>query len=428
MIATPIPLSSSDENENETAPDAGVAGSPTSVLVNYFLKSHGGAHAVQSLCSLLASSAGFASLFLPPTSPLRLVLMKRTLLFAMAKHVAGLLGAALIAGRAIPKVGLRKARVWMEQLAGDPVSQYVFYSACILLWLPSSSQQEPRQQQQQQPLLVMGFQNNNPWIPMVLVMPILLREVVSTMLVVSDVLVLWTMSSDDTTSRSSSQEGTTTSIESLLQACQKAINVGMSLLVTPDRWKSANPAGRQVILAKLTFQVSLALEVIVGLILTLDAVAQTLSIIFGTSSSSAAAAAAAKPSFLSVMKRLICAHLYVQFLWSRKRKINQLSVNIRGGSTQLPFYVLDVLMDPLAAMGLSDKDKQQQQQQQQQVPPVTKTTEALQQQHASKSTTSRSIISSRRKKKQKQRNKSHHVLQDMDWKDYLLVVLGLDED
>jgi hypothetical protein len=45
------------------------------------------------------------------------------MLFAMVKHVSGLLATTFLTARAIPDVGFREARVWMEQLAIDPVSQ-----------------------------------------------------------------------------------------------------------------------------------------------------------------------------------------------------------------------------------------------------------------------------------------------------------------
>ncbi|CAB9530378.1 expressed unknown protein [Seminavis robusta] len=391
-------MTTTEEREDD---DGGVAGSPSSVVASYFLKSHGGAHALQCVCSLLASSAGFASLMLPANSPLRRVLLKRTMLFAMTKHVAGLLGAALIAGRAIPDVGLRKARVWMEQLAADPVSQYVFYAACVLLWLPSNPTT---------PLFVSGDNSKSlSWIPSVLVLPILLREVVSTMLVISDVLVLWSASIQS--SSDEEDDSGHEAIENLLQVSQKGINVVMSLLVTPSTWRSADPAERQRILAKLTSKVSLLLEVIVGLILTVDAMARMMQLVFGTTATSA------KPALVSVIKRLICARIYLHFLWSRKRKINKLVVNIRGGSSQLPFYVLDVLLDPMAAMGL------QQEKEAKNRPEVMA---AEQQQYTAKSS-SKGSKKKKKKKKSRQKKKSG-VLKDLDWKDYVSIVLGLDED
>lgn len=334
----------SDKSLEEDVDDGGMEGSPTSVLVSYFLKSHGGAHALQCLCSLLASSAGFAALFFPTKNPMKLVLLKRTMLFAMTKHVSGLFAAALLAARAIPEVGLRKARVWMEQLALDPVSQYVFYAACVLLWLPSSSAGI-------QKLLIVPVEKVS-WVFLVLLGPILLREAVSTVLVISDVLVLWATSSssvgaiDMEDEKANVTQQKVEAIQKLLQMSQSLVNAFMSLLVTPSKWRSADPAMRQQILAKLTSQISLALEVSVGAIFAIDAFFRSCQFVFGVT------APTNKPTFLEVVKRLICARIYIQFLWTRKRKINKLVTNIRGGSAQLPFYILDILIDPRSSMGL----------------------------------------------------------------------------
>lgn len=346
----------SDASPDASSVDGGVAGSPTSVLVNYFLKSHGGAHALQCVCSILASSAGFASLLLSSKNPMQRVLLQRALLFAMTKHVAGLLGAALLAAKAIPQVGLRKARVWMEQLAVDPVSQYVFYAACILLWLPTDAK------------VPMTFAGDVSWVSALLVGPILLREVVSTMLVASDVMVLWATANND-------EDDTT--IQTILQSSQKAINAVMSVLVTPDKWRAADPAVRQRILAKLTSKISLAMEVVVGVMLLLDALVLMGRIVFGN------AASVSKPPFGMVIKRLLCSRIYLQYLWTRKRKINRLVTGIRGGSAHLPLYVLDVLTDPRAAMGLPER-------------PINVAT---------------------RKGKAK----------ELTWKDYAMIAMGLDE-
>ena len=341
----------SEETETQLAAaaveedDGGVEGSPTAVLVSYFLKSHGGAHALQCICSLLASSAAMASLVVPSKSRMQLVLLKRTMMFAMIKHVSGLLGASVVAAKAIPNVGLRKARVWMEQLARDPVSQYVFYTACMLLWLSSINNNTPSTA----PFAgIVLSAERFPWIPFVIVGPILLREVVSTMLVISDVLVLWVTSStcnesggeDDSVINSTAQ-----TMQMILAMSQKPINIIMCLLFTPSRWQAADSATRQELLAKLTSKVSLSLEIVVGLVMLADIVGRMVQFLFGTASG-------VKPSFLSVVQRLICVRLYLQFLWVRRRKTSRLATKIRGGSARLPFYVLDVLLDPRAAMGL----------------------------------------------------------------------------
>jgi hypothetical protein len=161
-----------------------------------------------------------------------------------------------------------------------------------------------------------------------------------------------------------------------LQTCQKSINVIMSLLVTPEKWRAADPAVRQRILAKLTSKVSLAMEVCVGAILVLDALVLMGRIVFGNASQ-------LKPPFGMVIKRLLCSRLFLQYLWTRKRKINRLALDIRGGAAELPLYVLDVLADPRAAMGLPQRPA--------------------------------AVQLTRRR------------VEELTWKDYILIGLGLDE-
>jgi len=377
MVATPA--------EDGDICDGGVAGSPTSVLASYFLKSHGGAHAIQCLCSILASSAALATLVLPSKrNDMRLVLMRRTMVFAMVKHVTGLLGGALVAARGIPEVGLKKTRLWMQQLAKDPVSQYVFYAACVLLWLPSSAATAQQS---------IAFSKKFSWLPLVLVGPILLREAVSTLLVISDVLVLWATSTADGRNALEGEEESNASAEdtihTVLSVSQKSIDIVMSLLVTPSRWRPADPATRQALLAKLTSRVSLALELIVGAVMTLDAMGRMGQFVFGTTTT----VGSHKPTFFSVVKRLVCATIYLQFLYSRKRKISRLATAMRGGSARLPFYVLDVLLDPPGAMGLQPPQAQRQAQ----------------------------------KQTQPQTPQEQQGPRDLSWKDYVLIALGMDE-
>jgi hypothetical protein len=311
----------------EPAEDAagGVEAAPTSVLVHYFLKSHGGAHALQCICSLLATIAGLGSMLLPCSSPLCLTLMKRCMLFAMVKHVSGLLATTFLAARAIPDVGFREARVWMEQLATDPVSQYVFYTACTMLWLPDRL-----------PTNGALWWQSHAMIPSLLVGPVVLREIISTVLVLSDVLVLWICGS--------SEKGDNLTVKKLLSLSQSLVNAVMSILVTPKIWRSANAAQRQEILAKLISKLSLALEVLVGLLFAADAAKGVVEFSFASLSQ--------RPPFFQLVKRLLCTRLYLHFLWTRRRKINRLATKIRGGAGKLPMYVLDVLSDPRSSMGL----------------------------------------------------------------------------
>jgi hypothetical protein len=310
-------MGTSDQAMEEREDGGGVEAAPTSVLANYFLKSHGGAHAVQCACSLLATVSATGALFVP-TSPLRVMLIKRSMLFAMTKHVSGLLAATSMTATAIPEVGLRKARTWVKKLAQDPVSQYIFYSALILLWLPSSQ----KAWWLQSPLTCRLA-------PGVLLGPILIREATSTAFVISDILILLTTS------------GGRENAPRILQIGQSLHDAFMSVLVTPV-WKSANAQQRQAILAKLASRTSLILELCVGLLLSMDAAMSLWEFSFQPE----------RPSFTEVLKRIVCARLYLNFLWVRRRKIVKLGNQLRGGAAQFPFRVLDVLLDPKASMGL----------------------------------------------------------------------------
>jgi hypothetical protein len=314
--------SSANETTNAEEVAAGVEATTTSVVAHYFLKSHGGAHAVQSLCSLLATLSGLGAVVFPRAYSL--VLLRRCMIFAMTKHLAGILAACVLTARAIPEIGLTQARQRLEDLVQDPVAQYVFYSACILFWLPA--------QWSDPPLWWQGY----PVLSLLFTGPILLREVVSTVLVISDVLLLWAYSNK-------AGDETSGALVGLLHMSQSVINAGMSLLVTPSTWRSADSLQRQAILARLVSRASLALEVLVGLVLVADALLQATALGFS----------AQRPRLSSVLKSMVCARLYLNFLWTRRRKIHKLATKLRGGAANLPLYVLTILLDPLEAMGLT---------------------------------------------------------------------------
>eukprot|EP00977_Amphora_coffeiformis_P029367 scaffold40341_cov176-Amphora_coffeaeformis.AAC.2 len=315
-------------DDDTTAAAGGVEAATTSVVVHYFLKSHGGVHAVQSVCSLLAAVSGMGAIFLPATY--RLALLRRCMIFAMTKHLAGILAACVLTARAIPEVGLSEARQRIEDLVQDPVAQYVFYAACLLVWLPTKMVADaPPLWWQQYPI-----------IPVLFTGPILLREVVSTLFVLSDVLLLWVYSNQQA-------EGASPLV-GLIKMGKSTVNALMSLLITAKVWRSADALQRQAILARLVSRVSLSMEVLVGLVLVGDAFFQAASLGLGEK----------RPSFLSVIKAVICARLYVNFLWTRRRRIRKLATKIRGGAADLPIYVLNVMLDPLAAMGLRDSKEE----------------------------------------------------------------------
>jgi hypothetical protein len=309
----------------------GVEAAPMSVLANYFLKSHGGAHALQCLCSFLATACGVGSIVAHKSPTWGFVLLQRTMLFAMVKHVSGLLASASIAAKAIPKIGLGQARQWMEQIVLDPVSQYVLYTALILLWLPAKHRVE------------------SCWwwklgsVTPVLVGPILLREIISNMLVVSDILVLWSMGNGDGDGDGESSTG----IQTILKVSQSTINAVMSILVSPEVWRTADPAQRQAILAKLVSRISLVFEVAVGVLLLADMGIGFVQTAFFSGSS--------RPPFRESLTRLLCVRLYLHFLWVRRKRISKLAVKVRGGAAKLPVWFLDLVYDPAKSMGIETK-------------------------------------------------------------------------
>ena len=61
--------------------------------------------------------------------------------------------------------------------------------------------------------------------------------------------------------------------------------------------------------------------------------------------------------FKCVLGKMACAHLYLNFLLSRKKNIAAVIGSIRGGGTMMN-RVLDVLIDPKKEMGLSEDDKE----------------------------------------------------------------------
>ena len=314
-----------------------VEASTTPVLVYYFMRSHGGAHAVQSICSLLATLTGIgailSSLLIPKVRSTSLVvsdatlgLVFRCLLFAMIKHMTGILATGALAARAIPQIGLRNTRSWIHGLVHDPISQYVFYCACVSFWLPTSTASHPR------------WWQSHALAPLCLVGPVVFREVINTVYVISDILVLWKCTNQD-----DSKTAVTTVLQRIIQLSASILDAAMSVLFTSKIWRSSDALQRQAILAKLVGRVSLGGEVLVGVLMTADAAALSFFALYKAKD---------RASFGALFKSCLCTQLYLRFLLVRRRNIARLATQMRGGAARLPMYVLDVLLDPAAAMGL----------------------------------------------------------------------------
>lgn len=307
-------------SDHRMSEGGGVEAATTSVVANYFLKSHGGVHGLQFVCSFLATISGLGFLRFK-SSPQGLTMLQRTLIFAMIKHVSGVLGAAFIAAKAIPKIGLSNAKQWMEKLVLDPVSQYVFFTALVLVWLPSALKLDSCWWWGKTPLTL------------VLVGPILIREIISNALVLSDVLVLLHISGDSEL------------VDSVLKVANSTVNAVMSLLVSARTWRAADPSKRQAILANLVSQTSLGMEFGVGLLMLADTMHALSKFAF--------ASGLLRPSFPEILSKLLCIRLYIHFLWIRRRKIAKVAMNVRGGALKFPFWFLDIFDHPLGAMGVA---------------------------------------------------------------------------
>lgn len=296
----------------------------SSVIASYFLKSHGGAHGLQSMLSLLSSISGIFGVLL-----LNLNLLKRCLQFALTKYVAGLLAGSVIVASNLPELGFRSSKETLSELASDPISQYLFYTACILFWLPAKGLFAKKGQ-----ILKPEWWQTKRSVFLILSLPILLREVISSILVVSDVLVIFSV--------------TNRPIQGVLRVFGSFVNIFMSLLVSPSVWRNADAKSRQAIVAKLTSRLSLLLEVAVGVILMTDFILQFSRLLFGVP-------AIVNGGLTRLIKCLICTNLYLRFLYTRRRKIRKIGTRIRGGAVRFPLYVLGVVLNPRESMGLGEE-------------------------------------------------------------------------
>lgn len=192
-------------------------------------------------------------------------------------------------------------------------------------------------------------------IPILILGPILLREIISILWVCSDVLTLAvTTSSGGMISKFCS---------SILSACRSILDAFMSILITSDQWRKANSFQRQRTLANLVSRCSLAMELVVGVILMGDAIQSFWRFAFvgptiamGDNAAASGGGVGRLP-FKCVLGKMACAHLYLNFLLSRRKKIAAVIGSIRGGGAMMNRF-LDVLIDPKKEMGLSEDDEE----------------------------------------------------------------------
>ena len=370
--------------------------STSAVIANYFLKTHGGTHLLQCVLSLLASVLGMACLVLPPfpsaaalvattasssnnnkvasvtsvqlskrilNSTTKHQLLQQTLLLAMSKHVSALVGAVILGAQRIPTLGIRNARRHLELVALDPVGQYLFYCSILVVWLgwfgggasgvefvsglrrsvisiqntasaAVAGGAENAEVEAMSQLLDVLSQSSPPWflsqshggaiIPIIMLTPILLREVISIIWVVSDVLSLAFTTSGGITGKF---------CQGILSTARSILDAFMSIVISSDQWKKADSFQRQRTLARLVSQISLVLEVIVGAVLFGDAIQAFWGFSFGGGATSGAVVGTRLPLKI-VVGKMACAHLYINFLLSRRRKIHALVGSIRSRNNE----------------------------------------------------------------------------------------------
>jgi len=285
---------------------------------------------------------------------------------AMSKHASAIVGAVILGAQCIPELGLRNARRYLEMVALDPVGQYLFYCSLLLVWLgwfggggdagddfvlqlrrsvisiqnsvsasaaassassattttTTAGNQEVEAISQ---LLNVLTQSSPPWflcrshggaiIPMIMLGPILLREVISIIWVMSDVLSLAFTSSGGITGKFG---------QGMLSTARSILDAFISIVISSNQWKKADSFQRQCTLARLVSQTSLFLEIIVGVVLFGDA-AQAFGVYFF------GGGRARLPSKI-VMGKMACAHLYINFLLSRRKKIHVGSIRSRNNN------------------------------------------------------------------------------------------------
>ena len=266
---------------------------------------------------------------------------------ALAKHLSGFIGVASTSAGSIPDIGWKQTRMRIEGLALDPVAQYLFYSALLIVWtngaIPPDAATAAATSAATAAIAAHTFPwwlKDDKWRPLTLtclMIPILVREIVSTLWVIADVLVLYHSAKTPEAS------------PAILKAGKGIVDALMSILLTPKKWRSANAVQRQKLLAKLVGKTSLGFEVGTTFILLYDALRAFLD--FST------APVSSRPGSLSVAKRILCARLMINFMLVRRRKIADLVTDIRGGAIHVPGRVLDCLLEPSKSLGLdSDKD------------------------------------------------------------------------
>ena len=285
----------------------------------------------------------------------------------MARYITGMVGAILLSASSIPQLGVRNVRRHLELTASDPIGQYLFYTALLVVWMgmfgggsgggkmsdyvsalkksvisimnesAASAATTTDDSTTVAQLLNTLSQQPPPWFlsnggvftPLLILGPILLREIISIIWVFSDVLTLAIKSSDGMTGKLFS---------GMLTTCRATLDAFMSILLSSDKWRKADSFQRQRHLSKLVSRTSLIMELIVGILLLGDAIQVSWTFAFGNVSTTGVVAG--RVPFKTVLGKIICAHLYLNFIKSRRKKIARAVIgSVRGGGTQMNYDV-----------------------------------------------------------------------------------------
>ena len=311
-----------NDHEDHLMDGGGVEASRTSILANYFVQSHGGAYAFQCIVSAFSVLTGLAAILLPFFVPIssnmfqtyQITMIRRCLTSALLKHASGLFAAAILSAQRIPHIGLYETRKRIKVLARDPVAQYLFYCALLLVWLPSPNPTSTKTNISPPTIEYPWYLQHSNMIQrsslFAFLGPILLREIIHLAWVVYDVCIIVGASASSI-------------ISNAIKIVEGGLDVFMSILLTPSVWKNADSQKKQRLLAKMVSRVSLFLEIGTGGFIGLDLVT-----VFGDALFSPPNTAnveinhKTKATILrDLLKKIVCARLYLNYMLVRKKKI-----------------------------------------------------------------------------------------------------------
>ena len=153
-------------------------------------------------------------------------------------------------------------------------------------------------------------------VPIVILSPVLLREIISVIWVLSDVLSLVALSSKS--------ESVKLLLGTFLSSCCTIVDGVLRVLVASDdeEWRLADSFQRQKTLASLVSRCSSVMELAVGGILFWDAIQSFWNFAFlgPTAAATTTSISVARLPFKCVLGKMACAHLYLNFLQSKKRR------------------------------------------------------------------------------------------------------------